>query len=99
MKLPFFSEPRIVYLTIVKDNQIMQFQTIAHGVQEALKNVYSHNGWNLPEDTDIDLNSWGTHSLPDVHSEIIIGGGKMIPSERDKDHPEALEAIKTWEEV
>ena len=98
-KLPIFTEPRVVYLTLVKDDEILHFQTIAHGVQEAIKNVDNHHGWTTKGDVDVTLNAWGTHTLPDAQSSILIGGGEFIPSKRDKDHPDALKAIKTCEEV
>tara|TARA_R100001082_G_scaffold97720_1_gene65664 strand:- start:233 stop:538 length:306 start_codon:yes stop_codon:yes gene_type:complete len=98
-KLPFFTEPRLVYLTLVKDGEILRFQTIAHGLQEALKNIDNHHGWTTKEDSDVTLNAWLSRTIPDGTDGILVGGGNFIPSERDKDYPEARKAIKTWEEV
>lgn len=87
MKYPFFNEPRLVFLTLVRSNEIIHCKIIAHGLEEAVKNASTYLG-------EVSLNAWSSRSLPGEDNSVLIGGGELISSKWNAKYPKAIKAIK-----
>jgi len=83
-----FTEARLVHMTLVNGKTVHRCMTIATSLQEALQRARLH--YKAPM---LDLNSWGSRSLP-VESRLI-GGGYFIRSSRDEEHRHSLSLISS----
>ena len=84
----FFTEERLVSMTLVDGKTVHRCMTIATSVQEALQRARLH--YKQPM---LKLNSWGSMRLP-VES-LLIGGGYFIRSSRDEGHRHSLAMISS----
>ena len=87
MKYPFFNEPRLVFLVLIRSNEIIRCKIIAHGLEEAVKNASTYYG-------EVSLNGWISSTLPGDDNNVLFGGGKFIPSKWNSKYPKAIKAIK-----
>ena len=89
-KLPTFPKTQLVSLTLIKQlidqKEIIHCQTLANSVEEAVENAKAKYG-------KVELNAWGARMLPGEDGSILYGGGPLVPSKYDDDHPEAIAAI------
>lgn len=84
----FFTEERLVSMTLVGTDEVHRCMTIATSLQEALQRARMH--YKQPM---LELNSWGSRRLP-VESRLM-GGGYFIRSSRDEGHRHSLAMISS----
>jgi hypothetical protein len=84
----FFTEERLVSMTLVNGKTVHRCMTIATSLQEALQRARMH--YKQPM---LELNGWGSRRLP-VESRLI-GGGYFIRSSRDEGHRHSLSMISS----
>jgi len=89
-KLPTFPKTQLVSLTLIKQlidqKEIIHCQTLANSVEEAVENAKTKYG-------NVELNAWGARMLPGEDGSILRGGGSLVPSKHDDNHPKAIAAI------